>query len=74
MYIGLHVNYRLLLLDFNETKFLDRYSDIKFDENPSVGAELFHADGQTDRHDEANSSFSRFCESAYQHRAIPTKL
>jgi len=25
-----------------------------------VGAEFFHADGQTDRHDEANSRFSRF--------------
>jgi len=29
-----------------------------------VGAELFHADGQTDKHDEANSRFSQFCESA----------
>ena len=27
-----------------------------------VGAELFRADGQTDRHDEANSRFSQFCE------------
>jgi hypothetical protein len=27
----------------------------------SVGAELFHADGQTDRHDEVNSRFSQFC-------------
>jgi hypothetical protein len=31
-----------------------------------VGAELFHADGQTDRetdrHDEANSRFAKFCE------------
>jgi len=28
-----------------------------------LGAELFHADdGRTDRHDEANSRFSRFCE------------
>ena len=27
-----------------------------------VGAELFHADGQTDRHDEANSRFSKSCE------------
>jgi hypothetical protein len=26
-----------------------------------VGAELFHAAGQTDRHDEANSRFSQFC-------------
>jgi len=30
----------------------------------SVGAELFHADGQTDRHDEANTRFSKFCEGA----------
>jgi len=29
-----------------------------------LGAELFHADGRTDRHDEANSRFSPFCESA----------
>jgi hypothetical protein len=26
-----------------------------------VAAELFHADGQTDRHGEANSCFSQFC-------------
>jgi hypothetical protein len=30
----------------------------------TVGAELFHADGQTDRHDETNSLFSQFSESA----------
>jgi hypothetical protein len=27
-----------------------------------VGTELFHADGRTYRHDEANSRFSQFCE------------
>jgi hypothetical protein len=31
-----------------------------------VGAELFHADGQRDRHDEDNSRVSQFCESAYK--------
>ena len=36
-----------------------------------MGAELFHADGrtdrqQTDRHDEANSRFTQFCESSYK--------
>ena len=50
--------------------FLDRFS-----RNPQisnflkirrVGAELFHADVQTDRHDESNSRFSQFCESAYK--------
>jgi hypothetical protein len=29
-----------------------------------VGRELFHADGQTDKHDEANSHISQFCERA----------
>jgi len=29
-----------------------------------VGADLFHADGRTDRHDEANSRFSKFCKIA----------
>jgi len=29
-----------------------------------VGVELIHADGQTDRHDEANSRSSQFCERA----------
>jgi hypothetical protein len=27
-----------------------------------VGVELFHADGQMDRHDEANSRFLQYCE------------
>jgi len=35
-----------------------------------VGAELLHADGRKDgrrdRHDEANSRFSKFCERAYK--------
>jgi hypothetical protein len=30
----------------------------------AVGAKLFHSDGGTDRHDEANSLFWQFCESA----------
>jgi len=29
-----------------------------------VGAELFHMDGQTDRHYEASSCFSQFCKCA----------
>ena len=29
-----------------------------------VGAELFHADRQTDKHDEASSRFSQFSERA----------
>jgi hypothetical protein len=30
----------------------------------AVGAELFHADGQMDRHDKDNNRFSQFCEGA----------
>ena len=30
-----------------------------------VGAELFYAGGWMDRHDEANSRFSQFCERAF---------
>jgi hypothetical protein len=38
---------------------------IEFRENLPVGAELFRADGRTDRHDEANSRFFlQFCERA----------
>ena len=29
-----------------------------------VGAELFHVDGQTNIYDEADSRFSKFCETA----------
>ena len=29
-----------------------------------VAAELFHADGRTDGHDEADSRLSQFCESS----------
>jgi len=53
MYIGLHVQYRLFLLDFDETWILltdfRKYSQTSnFVKNRPVGAELFHADGQTD--------------------------
>jgi hypothetical protein len=59
-----------------------KYSNIKFYENPLVGAELFHADSrtgrqagrqadrqagrQTDRYDEVSSLFSQFCDLAEQ--------
>jgi hypothetical protein len=53
MYIGLHVKYSLCLSDFIETwifstdfrKFLKYQSSWKI---CPLGAELFHADGQTD--------------------------
>ena len=31
---------------------------------PVGGGKLFHAERRTDRHDEANSRFSQFCERA----------
>ena len=31
-----------------------------------VVVEFIHADGRTDGHDESNSRFSHFCESAYK--------
>ena len=68
MYIGRHVKYRLFLSDcYCNLNFLDRIS-----KNPQisnlmkirpVGDDLlFRADGRTDRHDEASSRFSPFCE------------
>ena len=48
--------------------FLNRFSKStqipNFIKIRPVGAKLFHADGQIDRHDGANSQFSQFCESA----------
>jgi hypothetical protein len=52
--------------------FVDRFSKntqiSKLMKIRPVGSELFHADGQTDgmtdRHDEANSRFTQFCENA----------
>ena len=53
MFTGLHVKYPLFLSDFNETwSFHDGVSKNSpisgFTNNRRVGAELFHADGQTD--------------------------
>jgi len=44
--------------DSNENIFLCRFSNntqiLNFMKIRTLGAELFHADGRTDRHDEAN--------------------
>ena len=39
-----------------------------------VGAQLFHADGRVDRHDEANSSLSQFYESTEKLVTISQKI
>jgi len=63
IYIGLHVKYPLFFSDFNEIWFFFRQIFEKYWKKiRPVGAKLFHADGRIDRHDEANSRFSQFCE------------
>ena len=52
-YIGLHVKYRLFLSVIKKDlqlsrQIFEKYSTMKFHENPPVLAELFHADGRTD--------------------------
>ena len=76
MYIGLRVKYPLFLSDFNETLLSRQTSEkntqvLNFMKILSVGAELFHADGQTDRsterkdrHYQAHSRFSQIWERA----------
>ena len=48
--------------------FLDRFSKNReisnFMKIRPIGTESFHADRQTDGHEETNSRFSQFCESA----------
>ena len=65
----------VILVSFNKLNFLNGFSSnpqiSNFVKICPVGAELFHADGRTDRHththththtdDEANSHFSKFC-------------
>ena len=69
MCIGLHVKNLLFLSDLNETWIFQ----VNFRKNPQISnfmkirpleAELFHADGQADKYDEANNRFSQFCEGA----------
>jgi len=69
MYIGLHVKYPLFLSDCNETWiFSPNFRKIlkyqMFMKIRPVGAELFHTEGRSDGHDEANGRFSQFCERA----------
>jgi hypothetical protein len=44
-------------------EILEKYSNIKFHENPSSASRVVPC-GRTDRHDEPNTHFSQFFESA----------
>ena len=72
---SLHVKYSLLLLEFNDnwissTDFR-KTTKYQFHQYPSNGSRVVpcgqtnrETDGRTDEHNEANSRFSQFCESA----------
>jgi hypothetical protein len=65
MYIGLHLSAScchqiLMKLEFSRQIFEKKSSHIKFYESHEVVVELFHVDGWTDRHDEANIRLSQF--------------
>ena len=53
----------LMKLEFSRHIF-EKYSNIKFHENPTSGSRVVpqgQLDRRTDKHDEANSRFSQFC-------------
>jgi hypothetical protein len=52
----------LMKLEFS-SQICEKYSNIKFQENPSSGSRVVSC-GQMDRHDKVNSRFPQFCESA----------
>jgi hypothetical protein len=68
MYVGLYVKYRYCCRILNKLEFSRQFSInpqiSNFMKIRPVGAELFHAHGRTDRHDDDNSRFSQFCERA----------
>jgi len=64
-----HVQYPLILPHFNRTSIFSTHFRIILKYQVSrtirpVGAELLHASGRTNGHDEANGRFSQFCEGA----------
>ena len=68
MYKGGHLKSLLLLSEFNQPRIF--FKDFRNPQIPNFvktlteGAELFHADRQTDRQDHFNGRFSQFCERA----------
>jgi hypothetical protein len=45
-------------------QFFEKFFNFTFYENRPLGAELYHADARTERHEEADSRFSQFYQSA----------
>jgi len=69
MYIRLHVKYPyscpiIMTLEFSRRIFEKNTQMSNFIQFRPVRAELFHAYGRANRHDEANIHFSQFCERA----------
>jgi hypothetical protein len=68
MYLDLHVKCLSFLADFNQIWMCS--TDFRkilmsnFRKMRPVRAELLHVHGRTDKRDEVNSRFSRFCEEA----------
>ena len=59
------------------SRIFEKYSEIKFHENPSSGTRVIpyeRTDGRTDRYDEANSRFSKFCKSARKDRLFQYQM
>ena len=55
-----------MIFEFSR-QMLEKRANIKFHENPSNWSRVFRfgrTEGRTDRHDEGNSQFSKFCEGA----------
>jgi hypothetical protein len=55
------LNQILMKIKFSRQLF-EKYTDVKFHENPSSGSRVLWGTNSTDRHEEAGSSFSYFCE------------
>jgi hypothetical protein len=67
MFIRLHIKYPLFLSDLDKTwifcQIFERPQISNLMKIRQIGAELFHVDRQTDRHEEASSCFSQFWKS-----------
>lgn len=86
-FVGLHVMRPIYLFDFKQKwismPYFNKILAYEFHKVPSNGAELCHADVQTDRHDETNSSFTKtlrkrlqmhLCNKAWKSRLPQNKI